>query len=373
MRKLLLSCFLLFFIAKLFAQETVNRRINFNPIDADSLNLALNDQFMLIEDSCAAVIRHIRFDFDSRKFHGRFTDVRKDNPAVTLTEGYYTAEGKKEGTFTTRYTSGNIKAKGNFKNDDFDGKWDLYYDSGKPMLTFEAINGVYTVTDAWDDKGSKTVDKGTGNYSVEIALQYVWEGKLMNGKPDGTWKMYRSADKYKNTIGSEHFKKGEFAKGENQFGSYSDRSRIQLVNKDLFPFINAEKLIIGLPCNMASIKHNLLNAHYKNGMSSFNNRLRDELTSFFNYKDLSASYGEFDIVGEINIEGDIVNLKRLSGSSLESIAGGIIRIISGLPRLIPATIDGKPITEGFKLQLSLSRGSYSYNFQFLPVSYRQQQ
>jgi antitoxin component YwqK of YwqJK toxin-antitoxin module len=372
MRKLLLCCFLLLFIAKLFAQETINRRINFNPIDRDSLNLSLNDQFMLIEDSCAAVTRHIRFDFDSRKFHGRFTDVRKDNPAVILTEGYYNADGKKEGTFTIRYTSGNIKAKGDFKNDDFDGKWEMYYDSGKPMITFEANNGVYTITDAWDDKGSKTVDRGNGNYAVEIAQQYTWEGKLVNGKPDGAWKMYRSADKYKNTLGSEHFKKGEFTRGENQFGPYSNASRISLVNKDLFPFTNAEKLLIGLPCNMASIKHNLLNAHYKNGMNSFNNRLRDALTSFFNYKDLSASYGEFNIVGEINTEGDIVNLKREGGSSLEAIAGGIINIISGLPRLIPVIVDDKPVTEGFKLQLNLSRGSYSYNFQFLPVSYRKQ-
>jgi len=369
MRKLLLSCFLLFFIFKLFAQQTINRRINFNPVDKDSLNLALNDQFMLIEDSCAAVIRHIRLDFNSRKFHGTFTDVRKDNPAVILTEGYYNANGQKEGVFTIRYTSGNIKAKGDFKNDAFDGKWELYYESGKPWLTFEVNNGVYNVTDNWDDKGNKIVDKGNGNYSVE-AIPYVWEGKLANGKPDGTWKMYVKTDKWKNKIASERFKNGEFVKGENQFGSYSDASRITLVSRDLFPFVNAEKLIVGLPCDM-SLKHTIVNAHYKNGMNSFNNRLRDELTSFFNYRDLSASAGEFNIVGEITTAGDIVDLKRLGGSSLELIAGGIIRIISGLPRLIPATIDGKPVAEGFKLSLNLSRSSYSYDLQFMPISYRQ--
>jgi len=370
MRNLLFFFFLLLFISKLSAQQTINRRINFNPIDKDSLNMSLNDQFMLIEDSCAAVIRHARFNFDSRKFHGKFTDVRKDNPVVILTEGYYNAEGQKEGTFTLRYASGNIEAKGNFKNDAFDGKWEVYYDNGKPKLIFEANNGVYTITDAWDEKGSKTVDHGNGTYSAEITT-ITWEGKLANGKPDGTWKMYSSTDKYKNTMATERFKKGEFVKGENQISSYTDASRIVLINKDIFPFVNAERLLIGMPCNMPSVKHTLLNAHYKNGMNSFKGRLTDALTSFFNGRDLSGSEGEFNIVGEINTGGDIVNLTRKGGSSLESIAGGIIRIISDLPRLIPATIDGKPVTEGFKLQLNLGHGAYYYNFQFLPISYHQ--
>lgn len=365
MRKLLLACFLLFFIAKLSAQETINRRINFNPIDRDSLNLALNDRFMLIEDSCAAIIRHIRFDFDSRKFHGRFTDVRKDNSAVILTEGYYNAEGKKEGTFTIRYTSGNLKAKGNFKNDDFEGTWDLYYDSGKPMLTFEVSNGIYNITNAWDDKGSKTADKGNGTFASEIT-PFVWEGKLANGKPEGTWKMYRSADKYKNTIASERFKKGEFVRGENQIGSYTDQSRIVLVNKDLFPFINTEKLVIGLPCNM-SLQHKLVNAHYKNGMDSFNARLASELTGFFNGNHREGNEGHFEIVGEISTQGDIEKLTRKGGSSIEIISSGIMKIIADLPQLIPATIDGKPVTERFKLDLDLGVSSYSYNFQFLPI------
>jgi len=369
MRKLLLSFFLLLFISKLSAQQTINRRINFNPIDKDSLNMSLNDQFMLIEDSCAAIIRHARFNFESRKFHGKFSDVRKDNPAVTLNEGYYDEEGRKEGIFTLRYTSGNIKAKGNFKNDDFDGKWEVYYDSGKPRLTFEASGGIFNITDAWDDKGSKMVDKANGNYLVE-AIPFIWEGKLVNGKPDGNWKMYMNTDKWKNKVATERFKNGEFIKGENQIGSYTDGSRIVLVDKNLFPFINAEKLLVGLPCDM-SLKHNIVNAHYKNGMDSFNARLGSELTGFFNGNHREGKEGHFEIMGEISTEGDIGKLTRKGGSSIEIIASGIMKIISDLPRLIPATIDGKPVTEGFKLDLDLSVASYSYSFQFLPIIFKQ--
>ncbi len=86
MRRLLLFCFLCCFSIAVMAQD-VQRHINFNPIDNDSLNMSLNSEYQLIEDSCATITRHARLNFRTRKFHGRFTDVRKDNPAVTLTEG----------------------------------------------------------------------------------------------------------------------------------------------------------------------------------------------------------------------------------------------------------------------------------------------
>jgi hypothetical protein len=179
--------------------------------------------------------------------------------------------------------------------------------------------------------------------------------------------MYRSADKYKNTIATERFKKGEFVKGENQITSYADASRIVLVSKDFFSFVNAEKLLIGMPCNMPSLQRSFVNAHYKGGMDSFNTRLGSELTGFFNLGYLEGQEGVFEIVGEITTEGDIVNLTRKGGSNLERTTSGIIRIISQLPRLIPATLDGKPVPERFKLELNLSSRSYSYSFKFLPI------
>ncbi len=369
MSKLFPFYYLVFFAITVSAQQTINRRINFNPIDKDSLNLPLNEQFKLIEDSCATIMRHVRFNFDTRKFYGPFTDVRKDNPAVTLTEGYYNADGLKEGLFIIRYASGNIKAKGNFKDDAFDGKWEMYYDNGKPELNFEVKDGVYSVTAAWDEKGNKTIDKGNGSYIADMSY-YLWKGKLVDGRPDGTWKMYQSNDPDKMTIATEHFKKGEFIDGRNKFGPYINESRIRLVNEGQFPFVNAEKLLAGAPCNISGPGKGLVNAHYKGGMDAFNYDLRNALTGFFNHVNLDGKEGRFDIVGDISTTGHIENLVRKGGSNIDEVASGIMRIIHDLPKLIPATLNGKLVTEQFKLELDLSKGSYTYTFQFLPVKFR---
>ena len=365
MRKLLLFCLLCFFSIVASAQD-IQRHINFNPIDNDSLNMSLNSEYHLIEDSCATVIRHVRLNFRTRKFHGRFTDVRKDNPAVTLTEGNYDSDGLKSGAFILRHSSGNIKAKGNFKNDDFDGKWEMFYEDGKPQLIFEVKEGVYTITEAWGGNGGKIIDKGTGTFIVDLGV-YAWKGKLVNGTPDGTWKMYQTKDESKQTISTEHFKKGEFVDGENQIGSYTNSSRIKLIDPAMFPFTNTEKLTIGIPCNKQLTRHTIVNAHYKSGMDAFNDILRQQISTFFSTNKLYDDQDHFDIVGEISTEGRIGNLTRKGGDSIGWAVSNVIKILEHQPQLLPATVDGKPVKEQFKITLDYTRGEYSYTFKFMPV------
>jgi antitoxin component YwqK of YwqJK toxin-antitoxin module len=368
MRKLLLFCLLCSFSIAVMGQD-VQRRINFNPIDNDSLNMSLNADYNLIEDSCATIIRHVRFSFGTRKFHGRFTDIRKDNSAIILTEGNYNVDGLKDGIFILRYDNGNIRAKGAFKNDAFIGKWELFYESGKPELTFEANEGVYDITDAWDANGGKTVDKGSGNYVVDLQV-FSWKGKLSGGRPDGTWKMYKNSDPDKETVSTEHFKKGEFVNGENAMGEYANSSRIKLVEPAMFPFVNTESMKIGTPCNMQPGGRTVTNAHYKSGMDAFNSILNNEFATFFynNSKNkLSDVQDHFEITGDISTEGRIVNLTRKGGSSIGWVVQNIIKIIQRQPQLIPATIDGKPVKEQFKITLDYTNGEYSYTFKFLPL------
>ena len=230
----------------------------------------------------------------------------------------------------------------------------MFYEDGKPGLTFEVKDGVYSIIDSWNTSGSKVIDKGNGPYLANL-LFYTWKGKLVDGRPDGTWKMYQTKDDDKQTIATEHFKKGEFIDGENQAGSYTNASRIKLLNMDMFPFANTENLLVGAPCNFEQTRRKIVNAHYKAGMDAFNYDLRDALSRFFSHTDLEGKEGRFDIVGEISIEGRIENLARKGGSNVDSVASGIMREINSLPRLIPATIDGKPVTNNLKSALTFQR------------------
>ena len=343
--------------------QNTNRSINFNPIDKDSLNISLNTNFYLIEDSCAQIVRHTRFNFETRKFHGKFTDVSKADPNIIITEGVYNEDGLKEGTFILHYLNGGIRAKGNFRNNKFDGKWERFYENGKPEMIFEAKNDDYLVTDAWKPDGSKIVDNGNGQYVANIIV-FSWKGKLVNGKPDGTWKMYDAKDN--SVVATEHFKNGQFKDGENNLTSYSNATRISLVTTVDLPFINAESMRVGAPCNFKDGNgEKIIDAHYKAGINTFNIVLGRAITSYFRDYKIEAA-GSFFIKGDITTRGNIDNLIR-EGVYETDIAQHIIEIIRSLPRLEPATIDGKPVVQKFQISLELQPGSYHYSFKFLPL------
>lgn len=367
MKKLLLFYSLSIFSIAASAQG-VQRHVNFNPIDNDSLNMSLNSAYNLIEDSCAEIIRHTRFNFETRKFRGRFSDVSKQNPQVVLNEGNYSDDGLKDGLFIMRYPSGTIMARGTYKNDLFSGRWDMFYEDGKPELTFEATDDVCTIIDAWDSHGNKTLDKGNGSYKADLSFFY-WKGKLVNGRPDGTWKMYGANNKNGEATSTEHFKKGEFEYGESVLGKYTGASRITLVSTVGFQFLNAEKMYMGAPCGSPAItSHVVVDSHFKSGITSFKYHLQDALTNYIKGKNLSEIEGSFFIVGDVDLTGHIVNLVK-GGGYIADIERGVINIIESLPQLIPATVDGKPIVQQFKISLEVSRSGYSGSFQFLPIRY----
>lgn len=135
------------------------RKFGFKTIGKDSVDLSLTSEYNMVEDSCAQIIRHGHLNYRIRKFTGPFKDVSKANKGVILSEGAYTADGLKNGVFTSRYVNGNIQSKGAFKNNQFDGHWELYYEDGKPQLFFDADNTAIRITDAWTASGKNILTK----------------------------------------------------------------------------------------------------------------------------------------------------------------------------------------------------------------------
>ena len=217
--------------------KTVQRDISIGFIRKDSVNLSLNNNFELIEDSCAQITRYGHLDLDQRKFKGKFKDVSHVNPQLMVTEGNYTAEGLKDGSFTSRYLNGNLQSKGNFKNNLFDGKWELYYDDAKPKVTFEANGDDINITNSWDANGIKTVDNGNGIFRIDLVELY-WKGPVVNGKPDGQWKAIKKDSN--TTLLTETYKNGILQKGEKV--NNSDLGRLRLALLEQLPYLRTEQL-----------------------------------------------------------------------------------------------------------------------------------
>lgn len=349
------------------AQGPVQRNIRLEFIKGDSTRLSFNEQFNLIEDSCSQVYRYAHLNIQEKKFTGSFKDVSRADQKLLITQGTYSAEGLKEGPFIINYLNGTPQAKGNFKNDLFDGKWSIFYDTGKPLMTFEANGADIKIIDVWDDKGVKTVNNGNGTYRADKPPYMYWKGKLLNGRPDGKWKAKKAADD--TDLSSETFKNGAFQKGNTSMSEYTDNSRIVLISPTFFPFVSAEYLLLSRsPCDGDFIKQkNVVDASYSGGTNSFSDHIGEVVASYLNTVDLKSYDDQLVLEGEITEQGSIAKLKAINPFNI-SISQGVISKLHTLPRLKPATVDGKPVKQGFSITLRIHNGMYSFNYRFLQVT-----
>ncbi len=351
--------------AQTFQTSLPQRRIQFRTIGKDSINLNLNDEYDMIEDSCAQIIRHGHLNMGERKFVGKFQDVSKLDPSVVVSEGTYTNDGLKTGLFISHYLNGNLRSKGSYKNDKYDGKWETYYEDAKPALIFEVVNDTTSIIDAWDAGGKKTIDNGKGSYQVNLG-SVSWKGKLVNGRPDGTWSAFKTDDATQTNLVEESFKKGKFQKGNTSMKKYTDVSRVVLINPETFVFTRAEKLRISMvPCNGTKRKH-VVNAQYNNGLSSFSMYISDLVKPVISTYNIVAYKDDLTLDGDISEKGTITSLKAHNTFN-ESLARGIIIALRNLPVLNPAMVDGKAVKQQFTITFTFLNGMYSFTYKFLPV------
>jgi len=360
----LLCCAILFSIA----QAQTPRKITLHPIGKDSINLAMNDRYNLVDDTCASFIRYAHYNFSSHKFFGKFKDVAKDKPDLVRTEGAYTADGLKDGEFIARYNNGNILAKGAYKNDKYVGKWEVLYRNGKPEMNFEAADdGSIKIMDLWDNKGVKVIDGGKGSYHVNMG-SIVWKGDLLNGSPDGDWTAVSRASVSQNIIISEVFKKGKFVKGKSQGGDYTDASRIVLIDPNMLPYATAEQLIVA-PNGCEIVKTvRTTAAKLPNGSAEFNEAVKNLISPYLGTvsADLKRSTDEVVFEGMISSEGLLgsFNCKTLFDAT---VANGIMQRLIRLPAFVPATVNGKPVSQGITVTFTFKGGVYSFSYKLLPL------
>lgn len=363
--KYLLLCILLYFVLDQCTAQGSKRNIRFKTFGRDSIVLPLSNGYYLIEDSCSEIRRYAHFNFKQRIFFGNFRDVSRLDTNLVVAQGTYTDNGLKNGEFISRYLNGKLQAKGSFKDNKYDGKWEVYYDDGKPQLTFEVINGIIQVDDAWKPDGSRTVENGKGNYSADFDSM-VWKGKLLNGRPNGTWNLVRMDDINESAISTEHFKNGQFKSGSIGAVDYHDSSHIMLVSPYKLSFVNIEKMLVSpTPCNGSPSKH-IVGAQYLGGFNNLSEAIKTAVSPYLDRVDLKGIDNTISIVGEVSELGELTNLRN-KDSFREDIAHGIILRLITINPLHPATADGQPIKQKFTINFIIRDGFYHFTYRFLPI------
>lgn len=213
----------------------------------------------------------------------------------------------------------------------------------------------------------------------DVGGQAAWKGKLVNGKPNGTWQFNLNSNGLVKVINTEIFKDGLFVKGVSITGNYKNASRIVLVPTAVLPFLQAENLAISsYPCNANTtiftekIKKNddnvYLDAHYEENEYDFRRELYQSIKNQFN-KDGNFYYGSFEanVTAEVDEYGKFINVKTKGVIALTE--HGFTSAFSHLPILKPATINGKPVKQKFTLTYSFDVNTYrpKIDFKFLPL------
>jgi hypothetical protein len=213
------------------------------------------------------------------------------------------------------------------------------------------------------------VENGSGIYTITIK-PYTWKGKLENGRPDGTWHAYKTDDATQTDVVEEYFKKGIFHDGKSPIGKYTNASHILLINPDeTFPYTRAEKFLIAtVRCDAVRRKH-IVNAQYENGRSSFSGLMMNAIGPAISRLNRSILSGKLILQGEVAEDGRITNLKPLNAFD-DNIVHAIVYAFHNVPSLNPATADGKPIRQNFRITISFENGRVGFGYRFLPIDQR---
>jgi len=373
--KLAINLFIFSMLSFMFfaGHATAQRRIIMRTYGKDSVAAGLNDDYYLTEDSCTQILRYSRFDRAHNRFIGHFKDVRKDDTTKTVAEGDYNEDGLKEGEFVSYYLSGSLRAKGSFKDDAYTGVWSFYYEDGSPELNFTVADGVTTVTDVWDPDHKKTVDKGKGKFKATSPVTgYYWYGRLVNGRPDEDWNLCQVNDLDKVSVMTEHWERGKFVSGGNNVQTYSDSSRMIMVDPRKLSLTHAEKLSFSASsCNIVKISQHYTNASYPPGdrklFTYFDQMVTDYIQIMFKDPKYVRSYSENStITGEIDETGHLVNLKSYQKT-------GMVQMVARyIPLFKPALAYGKPIRQKITFSFDFGNGSCKYGYQLQPIELQKQ-
>lgn len=350
--------FLSFFIC---ITAIAQQRLRFNVIGKDSVVFHYTDDYQLTYDTCATIIRRTHFDFAGNKFTAPFKDVSIAKPDIVLAEGIYDAEGQKQGTFITRYPDGTVASKGSYLNNKPTGEWAFYYKNGKPSAIYTIKDSTVHVNSVYTEAGEQVVKDGTGKYKGNGSP--LWQGKLVNGLPDGLWNAYNVGDVSKEKIFLEWHRNGKFYKGQSKWGEMK-QSAIQYFNVDEIPAIKAERMLINLQaCNPVSISNDRrTSAYYEAGWQAFTDAIDERLRPVMQKIDLSGlPHTELVLNAEITPIGRISKI-RYENAFDRSIASSIASALQRSPSLTPASVGGKPVSQLLVFKFIFNTGSYSYTY-----------
>lgn len=224
----------------------------------DLIRLFYDDHYYLVDKDCEfrAIERVGRYDFQQQLFIGEFADF--DNQGRKILEGHY-IDGKKQGDFKAYHPNGQLKWQLTYSNGAPVGSLHLFYPDGKPLLEVSYADDGMRILNFWDKRGRQRVTDGKGRYEFSVIadgynefgyIRYNRKGKVVDGRPHGTWTIeYVFDDGKEMNAGYEFYNKGQFVQG---YEAYTDETFFDTPRYHLVPvdFSNGSEAMIVKGCTI---------------------------------------------------------------------------------------------------------------------------
>src|SRR5690606_19636939 len=224
----------------------------------DLIRLFYDDHYYLVDKDCEfrASERVGRYDFQQQLFIGEFADF--DNQGRKILEGHY-IDGKKQGDFKAYHPNGQLKWQLTYSNGAPVGSLHLFYPDGKPLLEVSYADDGMRILNFWDKRGRQRVTDGKGRYEFSVIadgynefgyIRYNRKGKVVDGRPHGTWTIeYVFDDGKEMNAGYEFYNKGQFVQG---YEAYTDETFFDTPRYHLVPvdFSNGSEAMIVKGCTI---------------------------------------------------------------------------------------------------------------------------
>ncbi len=242
-----------------------------------------------------------------------------------LQQRYLKMNGVQEGNYTEYYSSGQIKATGSYKDGVPEGYLSTWYSNGQPEKTLR-FNGQpeygTVVVNYWDSTGQHKVKNGDGYYQStyhEIFEQgeLLEQGKVKGGVRDSVW-----------------------------LGRLNDALAYRRVYRNGKLLENHEEEIMRKLVYAGTDKY----PQFPGGQSA----MQRFLNARIRYPDISRKMnieGNVQVGFVIDRTGRVVNPVILEQPNNE-LGNEVIRVINLMPRWVPGTQDGAPVSVRFILPIN---------------------
>jgi TonB family protein len=334
------------------------------------------------------------------EFNHTITDYYTNG--VVMARGNYN-KGKKWGVWMVYFANGQLDCKGQFDNNLMSGKWEFWRPDGRNYMVAEFSGYKMKVLDYWNEEGEQTITNGEGTYSTLIYADngvdsLIVKGPFANGVQYGHWtastmkgevEVEQHFDGNGQSLNGYVYKNGkkvsEYGR-DNRFRISPEPNHFDLIDAwrpdrtqydDKYPLIadimgyKVEKVKqTGRSRAISNYYYNVIQEFEGHAdtvqagsifvLPYFSKNIQSYIKNNFKFPNELNNHnieGILSVEFRVKTDGTVVGA-RISRSLHPMLDAAALKMVEGMPKWKPGTVNGKPLEVTYTLPIRINGNSF---------------